>query len=185
MSNTTGTFGISIFEVKNEQVNLTKICQHFGKNINEWKRLPSTKRFLEPYRNTLTTIKGNNCQKQGTFTKNQDVISNLINWCQNKTTDRFLRLELEYGKLLNTVFSNITKVAPQFLVNSYRIDFYLPEYNIAIEYDEKHHSKPKNQVNDLEREIVIKTILGCKIIRVEEGKEIESLNTICKLIINK
>jgi phage antirepressor YoqD-like protein len=42
-------FDLSIFEVVNGKVNLTKICKHFGKDINEWKRLPNTQRFLTAY----------------------------------------------------------------------------------------------------------------------------------------
>lgn len=44
-------FDISIFEIDKEKqlVNLTKICQYFGKNINQWKRLPNTKRFFRAF----------------------------------------------------------------------------------------------------------------------------------------
>lgn len=42
-------FDMSIFEVVDGKVNLTKICKYFNKDINEWKRLPNTQRFLKAY----------------------------------------------------------------------------------------------------------------------------------------
>jgi hypothetical protein len=63
-------FDLSIFEVKDGLVNLTKICKYFGKDVNEWKRLPNTKRFLDTYadmgESPIDTIRGGSGE-QGTF----------------------------------------------------------------------------------------------------------------------
>lgn len=40
------TFDISIFEVKNEKINLTKICQSFNKDVRKWSNLEGTKAIL-------------------------------------------------------------------------------------------------------------------------------------------
>ena len=71
--NITSTFDISLFEIDKEKnlVNLTKIANYFGKRVNKWTELPTTKRFLEAFaqKNPLTdnwvTVQGGN--KQGTW----------------------------------------------------------------------------------------------------------------------
>ena len=54
----------------------------------------------------------------------------------------------------------------QYYIKPYFIDLYIPEYKIAIEYDECQHKKPVNVLKDKERENYIKTKLGCKFIRL-------------------
>jgi very-short-patch-repair endonuclease len=53
---------------------------------------------------------------------------------------------------------------------NYFLDFYFPEINIAIEYDEKQHFLPKNIINDKKREDDIIQEMGCEIIRVNDEK---------------
>jgi very-short-patch-repair endonuclease len=48
----------------------------------------------------------------------------------------------------------------------YYIDCYLPDYNIAIEIDEKGH-KDRNQKYETDREKFIKEKLGCKMLRCD------------------
>jgi hypothetical protein len=45
-------FDLTILEVVDGKVNLTKICQHFDKRIDHWLKAKSTQRFLEAYRVT-------------------------------------------------------------------------------------------------------------------------------------
>lgn len=40
------SFDVSVFEIQDGKVNLTKICQSFGKDVNNWLRLKSTKEFF-------------------------------------------------------------------------------------------------------------------------------------------
>lgn len=64
-------FDLSIFEVIDGKVNLTKICQHFGKRLDVWLKTKSTQRFLDAY--MLTPNGGSiisstsNGQEKGTF----------------------------------------------------------------------------------------------------------------------
>jgi hypothetical protein len=59
-------FDLSIFEVDQTKgmVNLTKIAEHFGKKVIDWKRLPNTKKFLKAFFNknpeceNLTVVNG-------------------------------------------------------------------------------------------------------------------------------
>jgi uncharacterized FlgJ-related protein len=39
-------FDVSIFEIKDQMVNLTKLAKRQGKDINNWLRLKSTREFL-------------------------------------------------------------------------------------------------------------------------------------------
>lgn len=47
----------------------------------------------------------------------------------------------------------------------YKIDFYIPKYNLAIEYDEEQHQS--HQTQDKIREFEIKQELNCKFIRLD------------------
>jgi very-short-patch-repair endonuclease len=49
---------------------------------------------------------------------------------------------------------------------NYFIDFYIPEENLAIEYDEEHHNRHKQKDN--ERQEYIESQLGCKFIRISD-----------------
>jgi len=52
-------------------------------------------------------------------------------------------------------------------INNMRyIDFYLPSINLAIEYDEDKHFRPKNKEKDIIRENEIKNVIGCDFIRI-------------------
>lgn len=80
------------------------------------------------------------------------------------------RFEISFGdKLKNTLKPLNIKVETQkpMFDGKYRIDFYLPEFNLAIEYDEKQHQQKENKIKDRQREEEIKEVLGCKFIRLD------------------
>jgi len=93
------------------------------------------------------------------------------------------RKELLFEINLNELLDGITTVIPQYPVLNYRIDFYLPELNIAIEYDEKHHNS--NKKSDNERQKEIEKILKCDFIRVGEYCEQIAINQLLKIILHK
>lgn len=67
--------------------------------------------------------------------------------------------------------------------NTYYIDFYLPEYNLVIEVDEKHHKWQTK--NDRIRENAVKKTLGCEFIRVLPKDNFDILmNEILKAILH-
>jgi len=55
----------------------------------------------------------------------------------------------------------------QYKVNGYFLDGYCPNYNLAIEIDEKHHNNQKEK--DLIRENNIKKELNCEFVRLDIG----------------
>ncbi len=71
----------------------------------------------------------------------------------------------------------------QFIVDTYRIDLYFPDYLLAIEYDENCHRF--TQIRDKEREEFIINELDCTFIRINEGACVfNSINRIYKHIKN-
>lgn len=57
----------------------------------------------------------------------------------------------------------------QYNVNGYRIDYYIPSMNVAIEYDENDHNGYAYEKQEL-RQQIIEEQLGCKFIRVSDSK---------------
>ena len=95
-----------------------------------------------------------------------------------------MRYELGFWNILLRTFKSIINFSPQYSCcnNKYRIDFYTPKYNLAVEYDEKGHRNKMSE--DKIREQEIHNELGCNFIRVKKGKELEGINNIFKYILN-
>ena len=89
------------------------------------------------------------------------------------------RKELLFEICLIEILNGIEVVIPQYKVLNYRIDFYLPDLNIAIEYDEKHHSYKKHKDANRQKEIE-NEIKNIEFIRVNEGEENLGINLILK-----
>ena len=94
---------------------------------------------------------------------------------------RSARFEYKIINELSDFFSKMKiKIELQFPVLQYKIDIYLPEYNLAIEIDEDEHKF--RQSSDEKRQKEIETDLNCKFIRIEEN---ESLGNAMAKIINE
>ena len=61
----------------------------------------------------------------------------------------------------------------QYKVNNYKIDLYIPKYNIAIEIDEEEH-KYKRDYDKIKQKYIEKQI-HCKFIRINEGESCGSV----------
>lgn len=61
----------------------------------------------------------------------------------------------------------------QYPIDKYRIDLYIPKYNIAIEIDEEEHRYKKEY--DFRRQDYIENKIHCKFIRVNEGERCGSM----------
>lgn len=97
---------------------------------------------------------------------------------------KILRKEERFKLNLETCLQGITLVLSQFPYLNYYIDFYLPEINLAIEYDEYHHTSKATKRLDELRQREISNHLGCDFIRVRAGKEDIGINRILKKIIS-
>jgi very-short-patch-repair endonuclease len=100
-------------------------------------------------------------------TKNSENINNLckeLGINVNNVCIPSRRKEFKFGEeIVKNLFSDY-KIIPQFQVQDYRIDWYIPELKIAIEFDENHHCGP-NSKRDKRRQKEIEKLLGCRFIR--------------------
>lgn len=77
------------------------------------------------------------------------------------------RGEVEFSEALQKSLEyNRYTVINQYAVIGYKIDMFIPEINVAIEYDEKAHKYQKE--SDAKRENEIKDLIGCEFIRIDE-----------------
>lgn len=80
----------------------------------------------------------------------------------------YTRFETAFGNTLIEALNELEiEVEKQFNVDGYRVDFYIPHLNIAVEYDEEQHFTETNLSKDTERQSYIENKLGCKFIRCD------------------
>jgi very-short-patch-repair endonuclease len=92
--------------------------------------------------------------------------------------------ERDFHELIETLLRGIVKVEYQYPVGKYFIDFYLPDFALAIEFDEFRHATPRNVIADRKREEDIKrSIPPIEFIRVPEGQELVKLNELLRTVV--
>ena len=89
------------------------------------------------------------------------------------------RREILFEINLVELLKDVVKIETQYSVLNYTVDFYIPELNLVIEYDEKWHNQYIEQDKKRENEII--DALNCDFIRVLEGDEIKAINKILKM----
>lgn len=98
-----------------------------------------------------------------------DIINN-----RYKFNIRSARFEYKYLNELKDFLDEMNiKYILQYSVGNYRIDLYIPEYNTAIEIDEKEHRYKQDY--DHKRQNYIENQIHCKFIRVNEGESCGSV----------
>jgi len=150
----------------------------YGKTINENTRnalsiANKNKVYTEEYRNNLS-LSGKNRVFTETHKEN---ISNSL----RKYVASCYPSGPRYNKRACIIFEEINKElgwsgrhaenGGEFLIKElgYWVDFYEPNLNIIIEFDEKNHKYKRN--HDLIRQKRIIDLLGCKFYRISEGDE--------------
>ena len=111
---------LSVFEVINGKVNLTKICQHFNKRLDHWLKSQSTQRFLEAYSKLtpnggIITLVGKG-KEQGTF-GDRRVALKLAEWI---SVDFELFANEKLDELLQTGKAELTQTKQE--APSYQIE---------------------------------------------------------------
>jgi hypothetical protein len=99
----------------------------------------------------------------------------------NKRIDGLSRTKSSYGyNELNYFIPYVKNILPtydiieQYPVNDekgvikYYIDLYVPELDVAIEYDEERHFTPKHMILDDIRQSYIEETIGCEFIRIRD-----------------
>lgn len=89
--------------------------------------------------------------------------------------------ERAFGELLLGALDGIVTVLPQHHLPPHFIDFFIPEWRLAIEYDERHHGSARRLQADAERQAALERALGARFVRVSVGREIEALNEILRV----
>lgn len=95
------------------------------------------------------------------------------------------RFEESFGDMLIKICNTFNiEILKQFIVNKYRIDFYIPKYKIAIEYDEMHHDSMNAILKDKFREEYLRQKLKCKFVRLSYLKsDIDNTLIVLKTIL--
>lgn len=92
---------------------------------------------------------------------------------------RSARFEYKYLNEIKDFLDGMDiKYIPQCPVDKYRIDLYIPKFNIALEIDEEEH-KYKKEYDKIRQKYIEKQI-HCKFIRVNEGDSCG--NTIAQIV---
>lgn len=87
---------------------------------------------------------------------------------------RFARFEYKYINEIKDFLDGVNiEYILQYPIDKYRIDLYIPKYNIAIEIDEEEHRYKKEY--DFRRQDYIENKIHCKFIRVNEGERCGSV----------
>lgn len=115
------------------------------------------------------------------------------------------RFEIKFQNLLQELFLGL-KIIHQYFINGYKLDFFIPDLNMIIEYDEDHHkytseqdhnrmniiidtmynmikmNKPLYEEDTNLRKTLLKNPNLFSVIRVKKGNEITGIKDICKKI---
>jgi very-short-patch-repair endonuclease len=97
------------------------------------------------------------------------------------------RHEDSFSSMLNE-FLPLDKIIREYPIAGKRIDFYMPEYSLAIEYDEEQHFSKDSKEKDCERWNAIQSYVISELedpmtlIRVKKGGEIKGLSSIAAWI---
>ncbi len=91
--------------------------------------------------------------------------------------------ERNFKDILEKSLNGILDFKYQYKIQEYIVDFYFPKLNLCVEYDENHHKNIVKQ--DSIRENRIKEYIQCNFLRVSEGRELEGLNELIKLLVQK
>ena len=127
---------------------------------------------------TLIDGLGVNSLIQKAKTKSQNYKAEFKNWLvSNGLIEDVIvfetRKEISFlDKLENALIPFSITGIKQYNVLNYRIDYYIPSLNVAIEYDENGHKDYTYEAHEL-RQVLIEKELGCRFIRVTDNKDDE------------
>lgn len=103
------------------------------------------------------------------------------------TSIRHDRNEQVYLSLLKDLLEGVCDVKFQYGALGFNVDMYIPEYQIAIEFDEVAHFASTIKIKeDIARQKAIQIHLGCKFLRIDERANIlPQIDYIAKFIIKE
>ena len=110
------------------------------------------------------------------------IIAEFGETCVVLSSSRTRREDCFY-EMLTEVFPQ-TKILRQYHIAGYRVDFYMPEHLLFIEFDEEQHFSERNRQNDIERWEAISSFVNdefddkIELIRVDVGHELRGIGAI-------
>lgn len=148
--------------------NLTEVWKMSGRTKSTFQSWRS--RHLDSYAKLngyeIIIVRGGNHQsKQGTFTNSKECYELAKKWANKESAITFKRAEHQFEQdVLRNLFGGY-KILPQYQCcdNKYRIDWYVPELSLAIEFDEPGHDGQYEA--DSIRQKAIEKELKCKFLR--------------------
>ncbi len=145
---------------------------YFKNNIDYKKVLINCKRGQNAYDYIITIQLAIHLCK--TEKQNPKIVS-VLNFLLSKSNKEILiveppRKELVFLDQLESALKPFNiKGIRQYNILTYRIDYYIPKLNIAIEYDENDHKQYTYKQHELRQKLIEKE-LGCGFIRVSDSK---------------
>lgn len=112
-----------------------------------------------------------------------------INWIKSlgflQKISLFERKEIAFVSKLSKVLSAMNIISiPQYSILSYRIDLYIPEYKLCVEYDENNHSGYSYEAHEGRQKEI--ESLSYKFVRVSDDKDDEyNIGVVINKIFNK
>jgi very-short-patch-repair endonuclease len=160
--------------INNEEPYTLFCASDFGKilgikNIRENLKNSKTKKLIE----TIT----NRGKQKIIFINYNTIIKSLTNCRKPKIIEFANKMNLDLETKIYSCIESDTlqciidsfkgqEIILQYKINRYLLDLYFPKYKLIIECDENNHTKIKNKLNDIEREIEIKNLIkNCTFIR--------------------
>lgn len=194
-----------LFENTGGKIVITSLGIAKDMGVPHFKVMQNCRGWLNKGKSTLqvSTYIDRKGEERPYYGLNKEQLIIYYNHCKRSTIENKLKLknildeviiidnrkEEEFGyKLLNTLKPLNISIETQKTMegNNYRIDFYLPEFNLAIEYDEEHHFQEDNIVKDKQRKEEIKKILHCEFIRLDcKNDDNYNIGLILKKIFNR
>lgn len=105
-------------------------------------------------------------------------------WLKKDLIYPTIRKEALFFDVIKNCFEGLFEIKFQHKFLKYYCDIYIPELNLIVEYDEKHHNKQKNKINDLKREHEIKKKFNVSVIRHKEKECVsKTINNILKIAV--
>ena len=110
------------------------------------------------------------------------IIAEFGETCVVLSSSRTRREDCFYG-MLTEVFPQ-TKILRQYHIAGYRVDFYMPEHFLFIEFDEEQHFSESYRQKDRERWAAISSLVSnefddkIELIRVDAGNELRGIGAI-------
>ncbi len=162
-------------------LNLYKKNQSKDKRIQHFMELQFTKKWLIQNGGRNKHVFANRGKYGGTWVS-KDFLIQFNNWLKSEQIDEYMRFENKFMEVIIDLFRDWFTLELQYKVGMYRLDAYISELNLAIEYDEPHHAS--TVLSDKKREKFIKNKLKCSFIRVKQGQEMQGIREIMKHLIN-